>query len=74
MLILSRTKEVVLALDHVRISDSVNEWSCIYQENEEDRHEEFGANSTGVEVCLFLFSFSFLRERGVCFREKKESH
>ena len=44
------------------------------RKNEEDRLEEFGANSTGVEVCLFLFSFSFLRERDVCFRERKESH
>lgn len=52
MLILPRTKEV-LALHHVRISDSVNEWSCI-RRNEENGQKEFGANSTGVEGCLFL--------------------
>ena len=47
MLILPRTKEV-LTLCHVRISDSVNKWSCI-RRNEEDGQEEFGANSIGVE-------------------------
>ena len=47
VLILPRTKEV-LTLCHVRISDSVNKWSCI-RRNEEDGQEEFGANSTGVE-------------------------